>query len=101
MQHIVPYTLQQNGVAERNNCTLKEMTNCMLQSKGLSLCFWEEAINCANYIVNRTSTKALKNITLEEAWSSIKLDVSYFCELGSEAWDHILDEKHKSLEPKS
>ena len=37
MQHNVPYTPQQNGVAERNNRTLKEMANCMIQSKGLSL----------------------------------------------------------------
>jgi hypothetical protein len=37
MQHIVPYTPQQNGVAERKNHTLKEMANCMIQSKGLSL----------------------------------------------------------------
>jgi len=33
MQHIVPYTPQQNGVAERKNRTLMEMANCMLQSK--------------------------------------------------------------------
>jgi hypothetical protein len=37
MKHTVPYTPQQNGVAERNNRTLKEMDNCMIQSKGLSL----------------------------------------------------------------
>eukprot|EP00253_Pinus_taeda_P003527 PITA_03527 len=50
------------------------MANCMLQSKGLSLSFWAEAINCANYIINRTPTKVLKNITPEEAWSFIKPD---------------------------
>eukprot|EP00253_Pinus_taeda_P027985 PITA_27985 len=60
-----------------------------------------EAINYANYIVNRTPTKDLKNITLEEAWSSIKLDVSHFRVFGSEAWAHISDEKLKALEPKS
>jgi transposase InsO family protein len=65
MQHIVPYKPQQNGVAERKNWTLKEMANCMIQSKGLSLKYWAEAINCANYIVNRTPTKALKNIISE------------------------------------
>ena len=43
-QHNVPYTPQQNGVAERNNRTLKEMVNCMIQSKGLSLQFWAEAM---------------------------------------------------------
>jgi hypothetical protein len=101
MQHTVPYTPQQNGVAEIKNHTLKEMANYMLQSKGLSLCFWAEAINCANYIVNCSPTKALTNITPEEAWSSIKPDVSHFCVFGSEAWAHIPNAKHKALEPKS
>jgi hypothetical protein len=63
IQHIVPYTPQQNGVPERKNCTLREMANYMIQSKGLSLKYWEKAINYANYIVNHTPTKALKNIT--------------------------------------
>jgi transposase InsO family protein len=40
MQHIIPYTQQQNGVAEIKNRTLKEMANCMIQSKGLSLKYW-------------------------------------------------------------
>ena len=88
MQHTVPYTPQQNGVAERKNCTLKEMANYMLQSKGLSLCFWAKVVKCANYIVNHTPTKALKNITPEEAWSSIKPDVSHFRVFGSEAWPY-------------
>eukprot|EP00253_Pinus_taeda_P006292 PITA_06292 len=77
------------------------MANCILQSKELSLNYWAEAINCANYILNRSPTKALKNITPEEAWSSIKLDVSHFRVFESEAWAHIPDEKHKALEPKS
>ena len=38
-QQTVPYTPQQNGVAERKNRTLKEMANCMIKSKGLSLQF--------------------------------------------------------------
>jgi transposase InsO family protein len=101
MQHIVPYTPQQNGVAERKNRTLKEMANCMIQSKGLSLKYWAEAINCENYIVNRTPTKALKNITPEEAWTKIKPDVSHFRVFGSIAWAHIPDEKRKALQPKS
>jgi hypothetical protein len=54
----------------------------MIQSKGLSLKYWAEAINCANYIVNHTPIKALKNITLEEDWTKIKPDVSHFCVFG-------------------
>jgi transposase InsO family protein len=30
MQHIVPYTPQQNDVVERKNHTLKKMANCMI-----------------------------------------------------------------------
>ena len=73
----------------------------MLQSKGFILRFWEEGINCVNYIVNWTPTKVLKNITPKEAWISIKMDVSHFHVFGSEACAHISDEKHKALEPKS
>jgi hypothetical protein len=60
-----------------------------------------EAINYANYTVNRIPTKALKNITLEEEWTKIKPYVSHFCVFGSEAWAHILDEKRKTFKPKS
>jgi hypothetical protein len=60
-----------------------------------------EAINYENYIVNHTPTKALKNITPEEAWTKIKPDVSHFCVFGSIAWAHIPDEKRKALQPKS
>ena len=70
-QHTVPYTPQQNGVAERKNHTLKKMASCMIQSKGLSLQYWVKAINCANYIVNHTPSNVLQGITLEEAWSKI------------------------------
>jgi hypothetical protein len=60
-----------------------------------------EAINCANYIVNPTPIKTLKYITLKEAWSSNKSNVSHIHVFGSEAWAHIPDEKRKSLQPKS
>ena len=69
----------------------------MIQSKGLSLKYWVEAINCENYIVNHTPTKALKNITPEESWTKIKPDVSHFHVFGSIAWAQIPNEKRKTL----
>jgi hypothetical protein len=101
MKHILPYTPQKNGVSERKNRTLKEMANCMIQSKGLSLKYCVEAINYENYIINFTPTKVVKKITLEEAWTKIEPDVSHLCVFGSIAWAHIPDEKRKSLQPKS
>ena len=73
----------------------------MYDPKGLSLQYWDEAINCASYIVNCTTTKVLQGITLEEAWSKIKPDVSHFRVFGCEAWAHIPDEKRKALQAKS
>jgi len=83
MQHIVSYTPQQNGVVERNNCTLKETTNCMIQYKGLSLNYWEEYIKCALYIVNLTTKKDLKSRTPKESWNKINPKVSHFHLFGS------------------
>ena len=73
----------------------------MFQSKKQSLQFLNESINSANYIVNRTPTKYLQGITLEESWSKIKPDVSHFRVFGCEAWAYIPDEKRKALQPKS
>ena len=53
MQHSVPYTPQQNGVAERKNKVLKEMETCMIEAKNLSPNIWDEAINYFSYIQNR------------------------------------------------
>ena len=50
----------------------------MILSKGLSIQFWIEAINCESYIVNGTPTKYLEGVTPEEAWSKIKPNVSHF-----------------------
>lgn len=88
MQHIVPYTLQQNGVVEIKNRTFKK-NSCIIQSKGLSLHYWEKEIHYENYIVNHTYTKDLSIITPKKTWSNIKLDVSHFCIFVSVSWAHI------------
>ena len=49
-QHSVPYTPQQNDVAERKNRSLKEMTTCMLESKKLDANLWTEAMHHVVYI---------------------------------------------------
>jgi hypothetical protein len=72
----------------------------MIQSKGLSIKYWEESIKCAHYIVNITPTNSLKNIALDEAWTEIELDVSHFHVFCSIAWAHNSLEKKKSLQHK-
>jgi transposase InsO family protein len=48
-----PYTPQQNGVVERKNRTLLDMTRTMLDEYKTSDQFWAEAINTACYAINR------------------------------------------------
>ena len=51
--HSIPYTPQQNEVAERKNRSLKEMTTCMLESKKLAENLWAESMHVVAYIQNR------------------------------------------------
>ena len=62
-QCTMPYTPQQNGIAERKNRSLMEMAQCMVKSQYLPHSFWLEAFMCATYVLNRCPTKALKSIT--------------------------------------
>ena len=48
----MPYTPQQNGVGERMNRTIMDMTCAMLKNKSLPNVFWEEAISTVVYILN-------------------------------------------------
>ena len=41
MEHFVPYTPQQNGVAEHKNRSLKEMDTCIMEDKELSPNTWD------------------------------------------------------------
>lgn len=46
-QQPIVHPWEQNGVAERANQTIKQMTKCILQRDALSKSFWDEAVNKA------------------------------------------------------
>jgi hypothetical protein len=101
LQHTVPYTLQQNGVVEWKNRSLKEMASCMLHAKSLPQRLWAEALNCATYIQNISPHRSVKDKTPYEAWSGLKPEVTHFHIFGSRAWARIPSEKRKALDPQS
>ncbi|MCO5575721.1 hypothetical protein L7F22_029524 [Adiantum nelumboides] len=71
-QCTMPYTPQQNGVAERKNSSLMEMARCMLKAKNLPHKLWMEPVACATHVLNMCPTRALKTITPYESCSGSK-----------------------------
>jgi hypothetical protein len=75
------------------------MTSCMLHAKTLAQILWDEAINFATYIQNIPLHRYVKDKTLYEAWSGLKLEVTHFRIFRSRAWAKIPSEKRKELDP--
>ena len=61
-----PRTLQQNGVVERKNRTLEEMTQTILSKGNLSRYFWAKVVNTACYILNCVLTRPIIKKTTYE-----------------------------------
>ncbi|GBP78467.1 Retrovirus-related Pol polyprotein from transposon TNT 1-94 [Eumeta japonica] len=96
-----PYTPQQNGLSERMNRTLVERAKCMMFNADLSKNYWAEAVTTAAYIINRSPTHALSDITPHEVWTGQKPDLSNIRIFGCPAMVHIPKEKRQKLDKKS
>lgn len=96
-QLTVPKTPQQNGVAERKNRTLVEMTRCMLASSGLHKQYWGEAISTANHILNRLPRKEMPTTPYEQ-WHGRKPNFTYLQEFGTLVYAHIPKDQRKKLD---
>ena len=71
----VPYTPEQNGLAERELRTIVEMSRAMIHAKSLNVNLWAEAVNTATFILNATQiNKAGK--TPHEIWFGVGVDIS-------------------------
>jgi len=72
----------------------------MLNEKNLSNYFWAETVTTIVYIMNQTPIVVVHGMTLEEKFTSKKLDVSHFKVFGCIAYVHVLDKKRSKLDPK-
>ncbi|KAE8691288.1 hypothetical protein F3Y22_tig00110890pilonHSYRG00621 [Hibiscus syriacus] len=71
-QLTITHTSQQNGVFERRNGTILNMSIFMLIDKQLPMPFWVEVIATSMYMLNKLATKAVNRKTPLEAWFGFK-----------------------------
>jgi transposase InsO family protein len=81
-QFSAPRISQQNGVAERKNRTLVEMTRTMLDEHRTPMCFWADAISTACYISNRIFLCSILHLTPFELRFGRKPSVSHLRPFG-------------------
>ena len=89
-------TPQHNGIAERMNLTLLEMTRAMLRHASLPVTYWENAIHTAAYIVNRCVPRTLKRrrLTRIQAFTGHKPSIKHMRVFGCNAYMHV-QRKHR------
>ena len=100
------YTPQQNGIAERKNRHLLEVTRALMFSMNVPKCFWGDALLTAAYLINRMPSKVLSYNT------PIKTLKTYFPEnkcfthlspkiFGCTAFVHIHNHERGKLDPRA
>ncbi|UYV75014.1 hypothetical protein LAZ67_12002096, partial [Cordylochernes scorpioides] len=98
-QLTVPYSPAQNGVAERKNRSLMEMTRCIMFDSGLPQSLWAEAVTTANYLHNRIPSKA-SDKTPFELWTNRKPSLKHLKRFGCKAFAYIPKIKRNKLDSK-
>lgn len=100
-ERTAPYTPEQNGRVEREMRTIMESARSMLYSRDIPLNLWAEAVNCAVYLLNRSSSTQTKDVSPYELWNGQKPSLQHIRVFGSEGYVHIPDERRRKLDKKS
>jgi len=73
----------------------------MLHAKNLPVKIWEEAVNTACYILNRTPTVSNQGMTSYETWINRKSKLDHIRVFDLEAYAHISKQLRKKWDKKS
>lgn len=77
LEHIAPYTAEQNGFIERDNRTVQESARTILVGSVLGKSLWPEAVRAAVYILNRSTNSRSRNKTPYEYWFGTRLTLNH------------------------
>ncbi|KAG7585452.1 Ribonuclease H-like superfamily [Arabidopsis thaliana x Arabidopsis arenosa] len=99
-----PYSPQQNGVVERRNRTLMEMTRSILKHMNMPNYLWGEAVRHSTYLINRIGTRVLNAQTPYEVYKGRKPNIEHLRVFGCLGYAKIdgahlkkLDDRSKAL----
>ncbi|KAL3686253.1 hypothetical protein R1sor_004275 [Riccia sorocarpa] len=84
----VAYSPQQNGVSERKNRTLLDRARSMAIENGIPTFLWAETLATANYLVNRSPTRANLGLTPEEKFTGKPPDLAHLKSFGCIVYVH-------------
>ncbi|KAL1206309.1 Retrovirus-related Pol polyprotein from transposon TNT 1-94 [Cardamine amara subsp. amara] len=96
-----PYTPQQNGVAERKNRHLMEVARSMMFHKNMPRRFWGDAVMTACYLINRTPTKVLNDISPYEVLNKTKPHIDHLRVFGCVCFVLVPGDQRNKLDAKS
>ncbi|GKC31462.1 retrovirus-related pol polyprotein from transposon TNT 1-94 [Tanacetum coccineum] len=96
-----PHTPQSNGVVERKNRTIQEMSRTMLNEQSIPQNFWYNAVDTSTYILNRILIRPILGKNPYEIFKGRKPFLEYFKVFGSKCF--ILNTKDylTKFDPKS
>ncbi|GJS11352.1 retrovirus-related pol polyprotein from transposon TNT 1-94 [Tanacetum coccineum] len=96
-----PRTPQSNGMVERKNRTLQEMSRTMLNEQSLPQKFWCNTIDTSTYILNRILIRSILGKTPYELLRGRKPTLDYFRVFGSKKIEESLNVTFDETPPPS
>jgi len=96
-----PYAHELNGLIERMLETLSGQIRALLYSKFCPLEWWPYAAEAAAYLINRSPTDALDDVTPFERWMGHKPDLRYVRKFGAVASVYIPPEQRRKLDKRA
>ena len=95
-------TLRNKMVLQRGKIgILQKLQDHLMAEKNMPHHYWTEAVSTGVYIMNRTPTTAVHDMTPEEKFIEKKLDLSHLKVFGCIAYVDVLDELQTKLDPKA
>ena len=96
-----PYNPERNGIAERRNRSLLDITQCLLINRALPGHLWAEVVKAAGDLLNLQSTKHNPDKTPNELFYGKKPSINHLRVFGSSVFAHTPKVSRTKLDPRA